>query len=228
MINQINFINKILNLRFQDAYSPYIYIILYFYDLVILFIIIIVFISFFFIIYLVFSKFLRDLLEDDYLELTWTLIPILVLIIVTIPSLFLLYLIDNKVYSCLTIKIIGNQWFWRYEYGDLEEKNTDSYIIKEENIIRLLDVDNRVVIPINIIVRLLVRSTDVLHSFAVPSLGIKIDAVPGRLNQGFIFLEKPGIFFGQCSEICGTNHRFMPIIIESVNMEDYIKWLQTM
>ena len=148
-----------------------------------------------------------------------------------IPSFSLLYAVDELVSPEITIKVIANQWFWSYEYADLnKEINFDSYMILEEDLalgsIRLLEVDNRLLLPIETSIRILITSTDVLHSFAVPSLGTKMDACPGRLNQVSLWINRPGIYYGQCSEICGLNHGFMPIVIEGVTLKDFVKFIQ--
>lgn len=177
----------------------------------------------------------KILLERQIIECIWTLIPALILIQIAIPSLLLLYILDEAIDSSLTLKVIGHQWFWRYEYSDFWHFSNktpiefDSYIIPEnelrKRIYRLLDVDNRVVVPISTHIRILVSSTDVLHAWTVPSLGVKVDAVPGRLNQLKFLCQRPGLYSGQCSEICGANHRFIPIMIEVVNLEEFLYWL---
>jgi cytochrome c oxidase subunit 2 len=155
------------------------------------------------------------------------------LIVVALPSFALLYSIDEVINPSLTIKCVGHQWYWSYEYSDFELQsgsiNFDSYIIPEDELeigeLRLLEVDNRVVLPFKTHIRLLITAADVLHSWAVPSLGIKVDACPGRLNQTSLFLLRDGVFYGQCSEICGVGHGNMPIVVESVSTEKYISWL---
>ena len=135
---------------------------------------------------------------------------------------------DEVVDPAVTIKAIGHQWYWSYEYSDYNQSdeqgiNFDSYMIPEDELelgqLRLLEVDNRVVIPVNTHVRMIMTSADVLHSWAVPSLGVKTDAVPGRLNQTPIFVKREGVFYGQCSELCGANHAFMPIVVEAVSLQ---------
>lgn len=136
----------------------------------------------------------------------------------------------DEIYNpILSLKIIGHQWFWSYEYSDFPLIEFDSYIIPQNsriNEFRLLDVDNRIVIPLFSQIRSLVSSFDVIHSWTIPSLGVKADAIPGRLNQIRFYSLYPGIFFGQCSEICGANHRFIPISIEVVNSSNFIKWIK--
>lgn len=167
-------------------------------------------------------------------EVTWTLVPILILILIAIPSFSLLYAQDAFFDPAITIKVIGHQWYWSYEYSDFATSDEgsvtfDSYIVPSNELtegqLRLLEVDERVVVPVDTHVRVIITSADVLHSWAVPSIGIKIDAVPGRLNQTSMFVNRPGVFYGQCSEICGANHGFIPIVVQAVNLEDYINWL---
>lgn len=185
---------------------------------------------------MLYNKYINiSLLERQIIESIWTIIPAIILIQIAIPSLLLLYILDESIDSSLTLKVIGHQWYWRYEYSDMWSirNNTllefDSYIIPtnelEANIFRLLDVDNRTIIPYNIHVRILISSADVLHSWTVPSLGVKADAIPGRLNQVKFISQRPGIFFGQCSEICGANHRFIPIVIEIININAFLNWI---
>lgn len=170
------------------------------------------------------------MLESQPLELFWTIVPRFILIFIGLPSIRLLYLLDEIYKPAITIKTIGHQWYWSYEYSDFINIEFDSYIIPENEInalrFRLLDVDNRTVIPVNTQIRTLVTAADVLHSWTVPSFGVKTDAVPGRLNQVNFISNRPGLFFGQCSEICGANHRFMPIAIESVSPKTFINWIK--
>jgi cytochrome c oxidase subunit 2 len=168
------------------------------------------------------------------IEIVWTITPSLILIIIAIPSFALLYSIDEVIDPSVTLKVIGQQWFWNYEYSDFYYKldktiQFDSYMVSLDDLklgdLRLLEVDNRVILPINIHIRVLITSNDVLHSWAIPSLGLKMDACPGRLNQVSILIQRKGTFFGQCSELCGINHGFMPICIESISIDSYVKWV---
>jgi len=170
----------------------------------------------------------KFLTENVMIEFIWTCIPAIILIIIAVPSLKLLYNIDEYLDSALTIKVIGHQWYWSYEYPKwLNETSFDSYMKTTEDLekgdFRLLEVDNRVIIPSNTPIKFLVTSQDVIHSFAVPSLGIKVDAIPGRLNQGFVNCSRIGLFYGQCSEICGSDHSFMPICIQSIPTKNFLK-----
>ncbi len=167
------------------------------------------------------------------IEIIWTIIPSIILIIIAIPSFVLLYSMDEVVTDnlSLTIKVVGHQWYWNYQISDLREDcylkkvpnyslSFDSYMIPDEDLkdgeLRLLEVDNALKVPVKTHIRILVSSRDVLHSWAIPSLGVKIDAVPGRLNQTSMFIKREGIYYGQCSEICGVNHAFMPIKIQTI------------
>ncbi len=168
------------------------------------------------------------------LELFWTILPAVILVIIAIPSFKLLYTLDEIVKPAVTLKVKGNQWFWSYEISDIEglDISFDSYTKSDDDLstgdLRLLDVDNRVFLPIHTPIRILITAEDVLHSFAVPSLGIKMDAIPGRLNHFPLYLLRPGLFFGQCSELCGSAHYNMSIVIQAVSPKDYIHWLLSM
>lgn len=165
------------------------------------------------------------------LEIVWTIIPIIILIIIGIPSIKLLFKLDAPQEADLTVKAIGRQWYWTYEYPHQDPAkgfSYDSYMIEPKDLKpgqpRLLEVDRRLVVPVDTTVRILVTSSDVLHSFAVPSLGIKRDCVPGRINETWFRVSQPGIYYGQCSELCGLNHGFMPIAIHVVPKADYEEW----
>ena len=168
------------------------------------------------------------------LEIVWTTVPALILLSIAVPSFALLYSMDEIIDPVLTLKVIGHQWYWSYEYSDtLEDDESvafDSYMVQEDDLdigqFRLLEVDNRVILPTNTHIRVLITAADVLHCWAIPSLGLKLDACPGRLNQTSMFIKREGVFYGQCSEICGVNHGFMPIVIEAVSMDDYFSWLK--
>nr|AAK31122.1 cytochrome oxidase subunit II [Pulex simulans] len=171
----------------------------------------------------------RLLMESQNIEIIWTILPAFMLIFIALPSLRLLYLLDDLNQPLITLKTIGHQWYWSYEYSDFNNIEFDSYMIPNEELMdnnfRLLDVDNRIILPFNSQIRILITATDVLHSWTIPSLGIKVDATPGRLNQSNFLINRPGLFFGQCSEICGANHSFMPIVIESVSVNSFINWI---
>lgn len=173
--------------------------------------------------------------SNDILEIIWTIIPTIILIFLSIPSFHLLYAAEDSVDPEYTFKVIGHQWYWTYEVSDCYTYRTkpetetyqfDSYMIPSDELTigfyRLLDTDYRLIIPIDTPIRILVTSADVLHSWSIPSLGIKIDACPGRLNEIFTILKRTGVFYGQCSEICGINHAFMPIVIKGVPRQDFL------
>lgn len=168
------------------------------------------------------------------IEIVWTILPSFVLLAIAVPSFALLYAMDEVIDPAITIKAIGHQWYWTYEYSDYNTTDEDSivfdsYMIPEDELsegqLRLLEVDNRVVVPANTHVRVVTTAADVLHSWAVPSLGVKMDACPGRLNQADVFIKREGLYYGQCSEICGVNHGFMPIVIQAVSLDDYVSWI---
>jgi cytochrome c oxidase subunit 2 len=172
------------------------------------------------------NKFLdQNLLQNHFLEIIWTISPCIILIFIAFPSLKLLYIIDEIKTPLITIKTIGHQWYWSYEYTDFNDIKFDSYI-NNFNTLRLLDVDNRIVLPYKTQIRNLVTATDVIHAWTIPTLGVKTDAVPGRINQINIYINIPGLYYGQCSEICGINHRFMPIILERISMKIFINWIK--
>jgi cytochrome c oxidase subunit 2 len=176
----------------------------------------------------------EKLIHGTLIEIVWTITPSLVLVLIAIPSFALLYSLDEVCDPAVTIKAIGHQWYWSYEYSDYSVADDqsiafDSYMIPDDDLesgqYRLLEVDNRVVVPVDTHIRVLITAADVLHSWAVPSLGVKCDAVPGRLNQIPLFVKREGVFYGQCSELCGANHAFMPIVVEAVSLENYISWV---
>lgn len=216
------------NFNFQNRNSPLIEQIIFFHDHTLIILIIITILVSYITITLFFNKFInRFLLENQLIELIWTILPAITLIFIALPSLRLLYLLDEINNPLITIKSIGHQWYWSYEYSDFNNIEFDSYIIQtnELNNFRLLDVDNRIILPIKNQIRILITATDVIHSWTIPSLGVKVDANPGRLNQASFFLNRPGIFFGQCSEICGANHSFIPIVIERISIKNFINWI---
>ena len=163
------------------------------------------------------------------IEVIWTAIPVLIVAMIAIPTFKALRYAETTPKSELTIKVVGYQWYWNYSYPEYDDISFDSYIIPDEDIKpgqhRLLEVDNRIVIPENTVVKFLVTAGDVIHSFAVPAFGIKTDAVPGRTNETWIKVTKPGVYYGQCSELCGVNHGFMPIAVEVVSKERFQEWI---
>nr|YP_009742236.1 cytochrome c oxidase subunit II [Zemeros flegyas]QID90327.1 cytochrome c oxidase subunit II [Zemeros flegyas]WAR51453.1 cytochrome c oxidase subunit 2 [Zemeros flegyas] len=217
------------NFNYQNGASPLMEQIIFFHDHTLIILIIITILVLYLTMYLFFNKYInRFLLENQMIELIWTILPAITLIFIALPSLRLLYLLDEMNNPLITIKSIGHQWYWSYEYSDFNNIEFDSYMIQSQenlNNFRLLDVDNRIILPMNNQIRILITATDVIHSWTIPSLGVKVDANPGRLNQASFFMNRPGIFYGQCSEICGANHSFMPIVIESISIKNFINWV---
>nr|YP_009560372.1 cytochrome c oxidase subunit II [Haemaphysalis bancrofti]QAB05939.1 cytochrome c oxidase subunit II [Haemaphysalis bancrofti] len=216
-------------ISFPDSNSPIMEQMSFFHDHSMMIIMMITIITIYMVFNIIVNNFTsRSMMEGQEIEIIWTIIPAITLIFIAMPSLYLLYLTDELFLSQMSIKIIGHQWYWSYEYSDFN-KEFDSFMIPEKemamNSFRLLDTDNNLIIPFNTTIKFLITSADVIHSWSVPSLGIKMDALPGRLNQAFSFAKRPGMYFGQCSEICGANHSFMPISIEIVKMKNFIKFI---
>nr|YP_010946728.1 cytochrome c oxidase subunit II [Panesthia strelkovi]WGO57459.1 cytochrome c oxidase subunit II [Panesthia strelkovi] len=221
------------NMNLQDSASPIMEQLIYFHDHALMIIIMILTVVTYMMIMLIYNKFTnRFLLEGQLIEVAWTIAPAIILIFIAIPSLRLLYLMDEINNPVITLKTIGHQWYWSYEYSDFLKVEFDSYMIPQNemnnNNFRLLDVDNRASLPMNTFIRIIITNTDVLHSWTIPSLGVKADATPGRLNQTSFLINRPGTFYGQCSEICGANHSFMPIVIESISTNKFINWVSKM
>lgn len=221
-------------LAFQDSASPISQELVLFHDYIMFILTIILFVVGWLIIKALVNKnYYKFLVDGTTIEFVWTMIPAVVLIFIAFPSLQLLYTMDEIIEPSLTIKAVGHQWYWSYEYSDYDTEplEFDSYMVPtsdlEQGDMRLLEVDNRVVIPINTHVRVLITGADVIHSWTVPSLGVKADAVPGRLNQVSFFLNRPGVFYGQCSEICGSEHSFMPIVVEGVSLDKFVHWISS-
>jgi cytochrome c oxidase subunit 2 len=223
---------------FQDPATEVLEWMIDFYDLICFELIIIISIIFILLLNILFnprhhSNSERTFSHSTNLEVFWTIVPALLLVTIAYPSFSLLYALDDLTVPSLTIKIIGHQWYWSYEYNSFKTNfSFDSYILNSYEYgsgqLRLLETDNRLVLPIKTHIRLLITSADVLHSWTIPSFGIKVDACPGRLNQATLFIKRPGLYFGQCSEICGINHGFMPIVVfassdASFYFENYLK-----
>nr|AEP27646.1 cytochrome c oxidase subunit II [Scolytus sp. APV-2011] len=219
-------------LMLQDSTSPLMEQLTFFHDHALMILIIITVLVGQILVSMLFNKLSnRFLLEGQTIELIWTILPAIILILIAMPSLRLLYIMDEMLFPMITIKIMGHQWYWTYEYSDFKSIEFDSYMLPQNSstaMFRLLDVDNRMVAPFNTPIRIIVSSMDVIHSWTIPSLGVKIDATPGRLNQSSFSMSRAGLLFGQCSEICGTNHSFMPIVIESISPKFFIKWINKM
>nr|ATN95389.1 cytochrome c oxidase subunit II [Calanus glacialis] len=223
----------------QDANSPVMEELIFLHDFINMILVFIISFVGYIMVSMVWNSYISmNLLESQMIECIWTIIPAVILIQIAMPSLLLLYMLDESIDSTLTLKVLGHQWYWSYEYTDFwsilstTQVEFDSYMVPsnelEVNMFRLLEVDNRTVIPFNIHIRMLITSADVLHAWTVPSLGVKADAVPGRLNQVKFIGQRPGVFFGQCSEICGANHSFMPIVMEVISPSSFLNWMVCM
>nr|QLF99413.1 cytochrome c oxidase subunit II [Mammut americanum] len=218
-----------LQLGFQDATSPVMEELIHFHDHTLMIILLISSLVLYIILLMLTTKLVHtNMMNVQEMEMIWTILPAAILILIALPSLHTLYMMDEINNPLLTVKTMGHQWFWSYEYTDYEDLAFDSYMITANDLkfgeLRLLEVDNRMVLPTDLPVRMLVSSEDVLHSWAVPSLGLKTDAIPGRLNQVTLMSTRPGLFYGQCSEICGANHSFMPIVLELVPLKHFESW----
>nr|YP_005255205.1 cytochrome c oxidase subunit II [Artibeus lituratus]AEL16727.1 cytochrome c oxidase subunit II [Artibeus lituratus] len=220
-------------LGLQDATSPIMEELLHFHDHTLM----IVFMISSLVLYIISSMLTTHLthtstMDAQEVETIWTILPAIILITIALPSLRILYMMDEINNPLMTVKTMGHQWYWSYEYTDYTDLCFDSYMIPTSDLkagdLRLLEVDNRVVLPMETTIRMLISSEDVLHSWAVPSLGLKTDAIPGRLNQTTLLSTRPGLYYGQCSEICGSNHSFMPIVLEMVSLKYFEKWSTSM
>jgi cytochrome c oxidase subunit 2 len=174
--------------------------------------------------------------HNTIIETIWTIIPIVIILLIAFPSFKLLYLTDEVLNPQITLKIVARQWYWSYQYSDYSLNNSeslsfDSYMVNSDDLnkgdFRLLEVDNKIILPVGSHIRIIVSSGDVIHCWTIPSLGVKIDAVPGRLNQASFIINRTGLFFGACSEICGAQRGYMPISLQSVNLEYYISWINS-
>nr|WP_206374308.1 cytochrome c oxidase subunit II [Sneathiella chinensis] len=167
--------------------------------------------------------------HNTLIEIIWTVVPVLILVVIAIPSFNLLYFGDRVEKADMTLKAIGYQWYWGYEYMDEDGLAFEAVMLEDNELKegqpRLLATDNTVVVPVDTNIRLLITAEDVIHSWAMPALGVKMDAVPGRLNETWMRVEKEGMYYGQCSELCGARHGFMPIAVKAVSKEEYAKWL---
>nr|AHB23640.1 cytochrome c oxidase subunit II [Ceratobaeus sp. MM-2013] len=214
---------------FQDAMSPIMYHMIFFHELIMFIIISITSTILYFMMILIKNKmYSNKIIDHQILETIWTILPLMILFILAIPSITLLYMTDELKSPNLTVKSIGRQWYWSYEYPQLINIKFDSFMTSSALMpshFRLLDVDHRMILPINMKIRLLTTSNDVIHSFTIPSMGFKMDSIPGRINQSSFSSFIPGTYYGQCSEICGMNHSFMPIVAELVSKSLFNKWL---
>ncbi len=167
--------------------------------------------------------------HNTVIEVLWTVLPVMILVVIAIPSFKLLYFMDKTENPELTLKVTGHQWYWSYTYQDNGNFTFDSLIVPSDQIQpgqkRLLETDNRVVLPVDTNIRVLLASDDVIHAWAVPAFGVKMDTVPGKLNETWMRIEKEGVYYGQCSELCGINHAFMPIAVQAVSKAEFAKWV---
>jgi cytochrome c oxidase subunit 2 len=167
--------------------------------------------------------------HNTLIEIIWTVVPTLILVVIAIPSFRLLYFMDRTFDAEMTLKVNGHQWYWSYEYPDQGGFKFESYMIQDADLKpgqkRLLEVDNRVVLPVGTNVRILLAGTDVMHSWMVSSLGVQTYVVPGRVNETWVKISKPGVYYGQCNQICGINHAYMPIAVEAMPKADFERWV---
>nr|QFZ89434.1 cytochrome oxidase subunit II [Megascolecidae sp. YN201756-03] len=217
-------------LSFQDAASSVMMQLISFHDHALIILTLVLTVVGYALTALMFNKYVnRYVLEAQTIETVWTILPALILLVLALPSLRILYITDEVSNPSITVKTIGHQWYWSYEYTDFINVEMDSYMTPTTDLspgdYRLLEVDNRFVVPMQLEVRMLITAADVLHSWTIPSIGVKVDAVPGRLNQIGFTTSHPGVFYGQCSEICGANHSFMPISMEVVDSKSFMKWI---
>nr|WNH21299.1 cytochrome c oxidase subunit II [Apterichtus klazingai] len=220
-------------LGFQNAASPVMEEMVHFHDHALMIVFLISTLVLYIIVAMVTTSLINlYIIDSQGIEIVWTVLPAVILVLIALPSLRILYLMDEISDPHLTIKAIGHQWYWSYEYTDYEDLGFDSYMIPTQDLspgqFRLLETDHRMVVPMDSPVRVLVTAEDVLHSWAVPALGVKMDAVPGRLNQTAFAAPRPGVYYGQCSEICGANHSFMPIVVEAVPLQHFESWSSTL
>nr|ATL15894.1 cytochrome c oxidase subunit 2 [Rhacophorus catamitus] len=221
-----------IQLGLQDAASPIMEELLHFHDHTLMAVFLISMLVMYIIPSLMTTKLSNtNTIDAQEIEMIWTIMPAVILIVIALPSLRILYLMDEISNPDVTIKTVGHQWYWSYEYSDFEGVDFDSYMMPTKDLnpgmFRLLEVDNRMVIPMGTTTRAIITANDVLHSWALPSLGVKTDAIPGRLNQVSLLATHAGVYYGQCSEICGANHSFMPIVVEALPVNSFLLWLKT-
>nr|AAK52682.1 cytochrome c oxidase subunit II [Cynomys ludovicianus] len=222
-----------LELGFQDATSPIMEELLHFHDHTLMIVFLIGSLVLYIISLMLTTKLTHTSTMDAYeVETIWTILPAIILILIALPSLRILYMMDEINNPSLTVKTMGHQWYWSCKYTDYEDLNFDSYVVPTSELtpgdLGLLEVDNRVVLPMELPVGMVISSEDVLHSWTVPSLGLKTEAIPGRLNQATLTSTRPGLYYGQCSEICGSNHSLMPIVLEMVALKHFGNWSSSM
>lgn len=216
-------------LGLQEGIGLTIELMVYFHDYIIMFLFMILgFVVFMFWVVIATKNLDKYVVESHGLELIWTLIPMVILLFIAFPSLYLLYLTDDTTSTRSRTQVMGHQWYWEYQYDNSYlSKTFDSYILGSgsKGFLRNLDVDNRLALPTYVPTLLLVTSADVLHSWTVPILGVKVDAIPGRLNYLVLTPSQSGVFYGQCSELCGSNHSFIPIVVEALSHTGFISFM---
>jgi len=213
-------------LSFQDRNSPIIEQLLFFHDHRIIILILITILTLYVMIYSIKSSYYnRFLLDGHDIEVIWTVLPTFMLIFIAMPSLKTLYIMEEIAKPTMSLKAIGHQWYWSYEYSDFVNKEMDAFL-EESKIMRLLNTSTNILVPNITSIRLIVSSADVIHSWTIPSLGVKVDALPGRLNQLYFNIKRTRLLTGQCSEICGANHSFIPIVIESINYKYFLNYMK--
>nr|AQZ24946.1 cytochrome c oxidase subunit II [Gyps himalayensis]QDF42596.1 cytochrome c oxidase subunit II [Gyps coprotheres] len=219
-------------LGFQDASSPIMEELVEFHDHALMVALAICSLVLYLLALMLMEKLSSNTVDAQEIELIWTILPAIVLIMLALPSLQILYMMDEINEPDLTLKAIGHQWYWTYEYTDFKDLTFDSYMVPTTDLLpghfRLLEVDHRMIVPMESPIRIIVTANDVLHAWAVPALGVKTDAIPGRLNQTSFITTRPGVFYGQCSEICGANHSYMPIVVESTPLAHFEHWSSLM
>ena len=220
-------------LNLQEGIRTIIELINYFHDYIITILVLILsFVTYLFLFVISSSRLDKYTVDSHILETIWTIVPIVILLFIAFPSLYLLYLIEDVSNPRLIVKVVGHQWYWEYQYSNSWfNYSFDSYIVYEKNdspLFHSLDVDNRLVLPTRANILFLITSADVLHSWAIPTLGIKADAIPGRLNYLSTMTPYSGVYYGQCSEICGSNHRFIPIVLEFVPIRNYLDYVSNL
>nr|YP_009544437.1 cytochrome c oxidase subunit II [Tremex columba]AYV97232.1 cytochrome c oxidase subunit 2 [Tremex columba] len=223
-----------MNLSLQDANSPTMEHMIFFHDHSMILMILIISS----ILYILYKMLLNSFsfstsIKNEFMEFIWTIIPILILILIALPSMKLLYFFEEEIsLPLLTIKILGNQWFWSYEYPEFLNVSFDSYpimfsLLNNKFNLNFLDTDTHLILPFEANIRLLTLSKDVIHSWSIPNLGIKMDSIPGRINQMNLISNRPGIYFGNCMEICGENHSMMPISLEITSLKNFFSWCKS-
>nr|QST18668.1 cytochrome c oxidase subunit 2 [Brachionus angularis] len=214
----------------QEGMSTIMELLNYFHDyMMTILLLILSFVTYVFIFVISSPRLDKYTVDSHVLETVWTIVPMFILLFMAFPSLYLLYLMEDVSSPSLTVKVVGHQWYWEYQYSNSWfNYSFDSYMVYEKTdspLYHALDVDNRLVLPTMANILFLITSADVLHSWAVPTLGVKADAIPGRLNYVSTMTSYSGVYYGQCSEICGSNHSFMPIVLEFIPMSNYLDYV---